>query len=580
MSKQPRDPPKVNIPPLSKRSPGCPLRPTQSSHETDVLGEQIQGSLVKASKEDYPGYLKTGPQSTRKESFFDPDFKVISIETGVVGSKDDISSGSEPPGTVLLETTLNNTTRHPTPSSDPNDPLNWKPWRKALNFFLVLFFTVVAFSCNCVATAFWGQLNTELGFSFDELNNGFALGIGGLGIGCPLFVPIAVKFGKRPVYLVATILVIVATFWQARMKYLHDYYAASFLEGLATSLCEAMIQMTIADLYFVHQRGTMNGIFMIIIAISNFLSLVPAGYIATNINWNTCFWILGGLGSGFLIVSVFCFEETKFERAEDDPRDIHELRPPQGKMKWQLRPYTITTGSWGDFFKTFYTPFVVLISFPIVLFVTLHYTFMLTWLAMCATTLANSFTQPPYEFSPEAIGNMNIAPFIGLLIGSFYGGWLNDKSILFLTKCNHGVYEPEMRLYMLIPMCLIMTAGVFMFGLSIATGTHWAVPMVGLGVFAAGFGANGSITLTYLIDCYRDMISDAFIGIVVVRNIMSMVVTFCLSPWIDLNGLRNVFIIAGCLSLVPLVVTPFMIKYGKHLRRLSADKYNKNKGGI
>ena len=205
---------------------------------------------------------------------------------------------------------------------------------------------------------------------------------------------------------------------------------------------------------------------------------------------------------------------------------------------------------------------------------------MLTWLAMSATTLANSFTQPPYEFSPEAIGNMNISPFVGLLIGSFYGGWLNDKSMLYLTKRNHGIYEPEMRLYMLIPMCLIMTAGVFMFGLSISTGAHWAVPMVGLGVFAAGFGANGSITLTYLIDCYREMISDAFIGIVVVRNIMSMVVTFCLSPWIERDGLKNVFIIAGCLSLVPLFGTPLMIKYGKQLRRMSANRYSQFKGGI
>ncbi|KAG5370055.1 putative MFS-type transporter [Yarrowia sp. E02] len=492
---------------------------------------------------------------------------------------DDPVSGSEPPGTVRLATVLNNTTLHPTPSLDPNDPLNWAPWRKSLNLFLVLFFTLVAFSCNCIATAFWGNLNVDLGFSFDELNNGFALGIGGLGIGCPLFVPVAVKFGKRPVYLVATILTIASTFWQARMKYLHDYYAASFLEGLATSLCEAMIQMTIADLYFVHQRGTMNGIFMVIIAISNFLSLVPAGYIAANINWNTCFWILGGMGSGFLVFSVFFFEETKFEREKGDSRDISDLKRPQGKIKWQIRPYTITPGTWESFFKTFYTPFVVLVSFPIVIFVTLHYTFMLTWLAMSATTLANSFTQPPYEFSSEAIGNMNISPFVGLLIGSFYGGWLNDKHMLYLTKRNHGIYEPEMRLYMLIPTGLIMTAGVFMFGLSISAGTHWAVPMVGLGVFAVGFGANGSITLTYLVDCYRDMISDAMIGVVVVRNIMSMVVTFCLSPWINLDGLRNVFIIAGCLSLVPLLSTPLMIKYGKDLRRLSAKKYNIYKGG-
>ncbi|KAG5362675.1 putative MFS-type transporter [Yarrowia sp. B02] len=578
MSDPPTENPKVTFPQLTRSSPGSSLAPLQSSRETDesseVLQEQIQSSPVKTSTEEYPG-----PPRKLKETF-DPDSKTLSVETGVIESTYDLSLEGEPPGTVLLEATLNHTTLHPIPSSDPNDPLNWAAWRKSLNFFLVLFFTVVAFSCNCIATVFWGQLNEELGFSFDQLNNGFALGIGGLGIGCPLLVPVAAKFGKRPVYLLATILVIASTFWQARMKYLHDYYAASFIEGLATSLCEAMIQMTIADLYFVHQRGTMNGIYMVVIAISNFLSLIPAGYIAASVNWNTNFWILGGLGAGFLVVSTFCLEETKYERLENETSTSSDSLTASGKMKWQLKPYTITPGTWNDFFRTFYTPFVVLVTFPIVLFVTLHYSFMLSWLAMCATTVANSFTQPPYDFSPEAIGNLNISPFVGLLIGSFYGGWLNDKSMLYLTKRNHGIYEPEMRLYMVIPMCLIMTAGIFMFGISIATGAHWAVPMVGFGVFAAGFGANGSITLTYLIDCYRDMISDAFIGIVVVRNIVGMVVTFCLSPWIDLNGLKNVFIIAGCLSLVPLLATPFMIKYGKQIRRMSTDKYERYKGGI
>lgn len=563
MSDTPTDFPKVNRPPLAQLS-----RPNvQSYHETDESSDGL-------------GFVQA---STEKKSleFFDPDSKGISVEAGVVESTDYLGLDNEPPGTVFLETRLNSTTLNPTPSSDFNDPLNWAPWRKALNYFLVLFFVLIAFSSNCIATVFWGSLNEDLGFTFEELNNGFALGIGGLGLGCPLFVPIAVKFGKRPVYLFSTALMIATTFWQARMKYLHDYYAATFLEGLATSICEALVQMTIADLYFVHQRGTMNGMFMVVNAMSNFLALVPAGYIALNINWNTCFWILGGLGCGFMLVCTFCLEESKYERAEEDPRDINdEPQPLEGKMKWQIKPYTVTPGSWKDFMRTFYTPFVVLVSFPIVLFVTLHNTFMLTWLVMCASTLANSFTQPPYEFSPGAIGNTNISPFIGLLIGSFYGGWLNDKSILYLTKRNHGIYEPEMRLYMLIPMCLVMTAGVFMFGLSIATGAHWAVPMVGLGVFAAGFGANGTIVLTYLIDSYREMVSDVFIGIVVVRNILSMVVTFCLTPWVERNGLKNVFIIAGCLSLVPLAATPFMIKYGKQLRRLSANRYNDFKGGI
>jgi MFS family permease len=92
----------------------------------------------------------------------------------------------------------------------------------------------------------------------------------------------------------------------------------------------------------------------------------------------------------------------------------------------------------------------------------------IAWLAILATTEASLFALPPYNFSTIAIGNLNIAPFIGFLFGSVFGGPINDWSIVRLARRNRGIYEPEMRLRLYIIPVLAMAAGLLMYGLTLA----------------------------------------------------------------------------------------------------------------
>lgn len=81
--------------------------------------------------------------------------------------------------------------------------------------------------------------------------------------------------------------------------------------------------------------------------------------------------------------------------------------------------------------------------------------------------------------------------------------------------------------------------------------------------------------MTYLLDCYDKIVADAFIGVIVVRNGLAMVIIFCLGPWEERMGLQNVYIMAGCFSLIPLILTVPMIIWGKELRRKSGPRYLK-----
>lgn len=100
---------------------------------------------------------------------------------------------------------------------------------------------------------------------------------------------------------------------------------------------------------------------------------------------------------------------------------------------------------------------------------------------------------------------MNLPPFIGGIVGSLYGGLLNDWLIVKLARRNNGVFEPEMRLWVALPVVLATPVSILLFGLATANGLHWIVPCIGSGIFGFAFVALGDVALTYAMDCYVEV---------------------------------------------------------------------------
>lgn len=171
------------------------------------------------------------------------------------------------------------------PSDDPNDPLTWSVKRKYINFALVCYYALIVFALLDINTVIYGDLNADLGFSYTALNQSFASNTAGLALGCVIFIPFALKFGRRPIYLVSIVISLATAIWQARMETVGDLYGANIVAGLAGSISETVVAMTNADLFFVHQRGTITGIYLIMVNAGAFLAPVAAGYSAVSQGW-------------------------------------------------------------------------------------------------------------------------------------------------------------------------------------------------------------------------------------------------------------------------------------------------------
>lgn len=119
----------------------------------------------------------------------------------------------------------------------------------------------------------------DIDVTLDDLNKATSVNFVGLSTGCILFIPFSKKFGRRPVYLISAVLMLATSFWLSKVNTLTELYIANLLQGLAGATNESIAEITvsavfgpivrflanvvqIADLFFVHHRGTMNGLYM------------------------------------------------------------------------------------------------------------------------------------------------------------------------------------------------------------------------------------------------------------------------------------------------------------------------------
>lgn len=385
---------------------------------------------------------------------------------------------------------------HPTPSSDPNDPLNWSTVRKIVNFTLVSLYVLLTFVQLDIGFTAWEAYQLELGFDYDLLNAATATNYGGLAIGCIFFVPLVHKYGRRPMYIFSTILQLVSCVWFAKIQNKGDLIGSNLLSGLGGAISETIVQVTIADLFFVHHHAAGNGWYLFATFTGAYLGPVASGYVVESQGWRWIWWwcvILFGIN---LILIIFFFEESKYvtvakghntttviDAAEDSMvttqlgqdksvEPFEEDRPSSSidtsiPLKSHKERLAFVTKTDADVVFNLYNPIVLLFTFPAIAYTAATYGSLLAWFAVLTTVQATYLYSDPWNFSAAGVGLMNLAPFIGTVLALFVGGYLNDKSILWMSRRNGGIYEPEMRLWMAIPMAFIAPAGILMLGLGL-----------------------------------------------------------------------------------------------------------------
>lgn len=333
----------------------------------------------------------------------------------------------------------------------------------------------------------------DLGVPYNILNDSTAANYAGLAIGCLIFIPLVHKYGRRPFYLLSSVIQLASAIWAASVKSSGEIVASNLLSGIGGAISEAIVLITIVDLFFVHQHARLNGTFILVQCTGAFGGPAAAGFIIDSMGWRWMWWWTAiFLGANLVLVSFF-FEETKYvppssvlqnwpqDRLSKDQHDEKEADSEHldnasttSNLEDVPRPNPLSkrlaliTKSDMPIRHHFYLPFEILFTFPAVAYSAITYGLLLAWFSVITSASSFYLLKPPYNFQPSSVGLFPIAALVGTVIGIFTGAPLSDWSILWLARRNNGIFEPEMRLWVAIPSALLCTGGILLYGLSLA----------------------------------------------------------------------------------------------------------------
>ncbi|KAK4701288.1 hypothetical protein P7C70_g4946, partial [Phenoliferia sp. Uapishka_3] len=452
----------------------------------------------------------------------------------------------------------------PIPSRDCNDPLNWTFKRKQLaHFSLVVYVMTVGIGGSALYSVIT-PISEDTGISVSTLNAGTGY-----------------RFFGTPI--------------------------------------ESLIEVSISDLFFAHERGLYIGIYATLVFGSNFVGPLIAGVrsffrlpcastdrvfsSSTNHkagNWSAIISMIG---------FVWCFlfmEETNYVRSTTEINEEHETgsgtnsSPTEDDLKksepvnssvtpvdsfeslnaLQGTPSTILQRLL--FFNKRYTSLktsltmvyrpLLLLRFPVVFWSGFLYGTSLVMYNILNATASIILSAAPYNFKASSVGLMYVGPIVGVICGSFYSGWYGNKFALWFARRRKGMREAEDRLWLMSLCCLLCPSALILWGVGAAHDLHWIGLAFGFAMSSFCSMVAGSLVLGYCLDSYKDLAGEAMMSVILVRNTLSFAIGYGITPWLKI-GLQNTFISAAFVGLAINCTFLPVIKWGKVWRAASRVRY-------
>ena len=238
-----------------------------------------------------------------------------------------------------------------------------------------------------------------------------------------------------------------------------------------------------------------------VLAINNGPHIAPiiGGYVAETIGWRWCFYILGIFQGALWVVCIFTFPETLYSR-----KDFSRLEQKSYVAKLLFRGKVldrpITLASFSAPFK--------IIRYWAILLPSIYYMTATAYGTLLFAVTGASVAANFYHFNPGQTGLlMGIPLTIGCMIGEASAGWISDRIINAYATRHGGYRKPEARLF-LIPLALLMNAGIISFGICVQNKTPWIGLAISMGLAGVGFQIGATVIYTYCTDAYKPQASE------------------------------------------------------------------------
>ncbi|KAK1783088.1 major facilitator superfamily domain-containing protein [Copromyces sp. CBS 386.78] len=153
----------------------------------------------------------------------------------------------------------------PQPSDNPEDPLNWPRWRKESSHYALLLMVALT---GVMKTAFI-SVNVQAA-DWYRVSYTAAAALTGVPLILSAFTGLVSLVtsricGKRPLYLISLLLLFIGTIWNTSVRTSYSQcLAARVFQGLGWGAFDTLVQSSIYDLFFEHERNLRVSIYTIV----------------------------------------------------------------------------------------------------------------------------------------------------------------------------------------------------------------------------------------------------------------------------------------------------------------------------
>ncbi|PQE03431.1 major facilitator superfamily transporter protein [Rutstroemia sp. NJR-2017a BBW] len=497
----------------------------------------------------------------------------------------------------------------PQPSDDPNDPLNWPLWKRDVVLLVLSLVSIFATCLGPILAANTLTLSLHFALPFTEialLTGYYLLGVGFAGI---FYIPTARIWGKRHEFLLGTVILIISSALGGAATSYRGLLWARIWQGIGTAPFEALVNATVGDLYFVHERGKRMALTNLAVFGGSFFTPILVGKITHTIGWRWSFYFVAIFIGACLPLVIFLLPETAYNRPEHLNTDLastddvhlfnlkpgHELEQvlrgpktietiitsnsnlvqpgsqsskknrnysprnangdrngnanaPRPSYKSTLLPFS-GRYSKENFFKLLLRPFPLFFQ-PAIFWACLIQGTLIGWTVFIGIILAAIFLGPPLFWDEVKTGYAYTGAFIGAILGFLIAGLLADWSAKWMTRRNKGVYEPEFRILLVIPQLVFGCAGLYGFGITANNPVHygWFWPIFFFGLEVMGMVIGAVASALYIVDAHRDIAIEAFTCLLIFKNFFSFGLTWSAYDWLVQNGVYSTFMIISSIQ--------------------------------
>lgn len=409
-----------------------------------------------------------------------------------------------------------------------------------------------------------------------------------MGIGNLLAIPVAHAIGRRPVYLLSTIVLSLGCLWCAKSGSLNSHIAGRNVMSVAAGQAEALCPIIVQEIFYLHERGHVIAWFCALQTLGTAALIVASSYLANDLGWRWWYGIFGCLSGAIAVLSIIFVVETKYVRTLEALNgqgidDNGTLVPVTTNTRRELdsvnyAPRNFLKGMlpwnghacWSEAIDCWKQMFQIL-WFPNIIWLILINSAALGIYVLMSALFAGILVQPPFNWSLNALGYVFAGQVATAVAVPFFCGYLSDLITKVMSKKNDGVSHPEYRLIATIIPLISILISTITYGKTAQNPGEWTWAGIAVTLNFEYFGFVGIVvsSFVYCMDAYPQRIDAALVLICSFRGFIGFGISFGAIGFVEKAGFSGAFnICAGIVAVLMFLGVP-VYAFGPRIRAMT-----------